>query len=91
VAGELTADQKRSARVESGVVIEEVRAQSRADIRVGDIIVALTAKGQTTELKSADQFNNLLAQFDRNTTITLQLRRGEANLFVTVRIEDARG
>ena len=91
VAGELTADQKRSARIESGVVVEEVRAQSRADIRLGDILVALTAKGQTTELKSADQLNKLLAQFDPNTTITLQLRRGEANLFVTVRIEDGRG
>lgn len=91
VAAEMTAEQKRISKLAGGAVVEEVRPQLRADVRVGDIIVAVTAKGQTTEIRSADQLNQLITQAERNTTITLQLRRGEATLFVTARLEDSRG
>jgi hypothetical protein len=40
--------------------------------------------GQHTELKSAEQFNRLLAALDKNAVITLQVRRGESTAFVTV-------
>jgi serine protease Do len=73
------------------VVVDEVRTAPRADIRQGDVIVALTAKGTTTELKSAKQFNDLLASLDKGTTLTLQIRRGEANIFATIRGETAGG
>jgi serine protease Do len=91
VVSDLSEDRKRDGKVQGGVVVDEVRGAPRADIRPGDVITALTAKGQTTELKSADQFNKLLAQIDKSTTLTLRIRRGDNNIFATVRGETAGG
>jgi S1-C subfamily serine protease len=77
--------------VTSGVVVDEVRGAPRADIRVGDVITAVTAKGATTELKNAQQFNKLLGELDKSTTLTLRIKRGEANVFATIRGETAGG
>jgi len=41
-------------------------------------------KGKHTELKSVDQFNQLLAGLDKSAVITLHVKRGEATAFVTV-------
>jgi serine protease Do len=91
VVNDLSAEQKRDLKLGGGVIVEDVRANSRADVRAGDVITAVTTKGQTTELKSADHFNKLLAQIDRNTALTLHVRRGDSNLFVTVKGDDAAG
>src|SRR5947209_13681958 len=88
---DLTAEQKRDLKLGGGVIVEEVRNNRRADVRAGDVITAVTSKGQTTEVKSTEQFNKLLAQLERNTTLTLHVRRGESSLFVTVRGEGAPG
>jgi len=64
-----------------------VKGTPRGDVRPGDIVLSLTAKGQTTDLKSVDQFNKLLAALDKSTTMTLQIRRGDTNVFATIRGE----
>jgi serine protease Do len=84
VVGDLTLEQKRDLKL-NGVIVEDVRNNRRADVRTGDVITAVTSKGQTTDLKSAEQFNKLLAQLERNATMTLHVRRGESTLFVTVK------
>ncbi len=91
VVADMSAEQRRELKLNGGVAVEDVRANSRADVRPGDVITAVTSKGRTTELKSADQFNRLLAQIDRNTALTLHVRRGESNLFVTVKGDSAAG
>jgi serine protease Do len=91
VVSDLGEDKRRDMRLQGGVVVDEVRTAPRADIRQGDVIVSLTAKGATTELKSAKQFNDLLSSLDKGTTMTLQIRRGEANIFATIRGETAGG
>jgi serine protease Do len=91
VVSDLNAEQKRELKLGGGVVVEDVRANSRADVRPGDVITAVTSKGHTTELRSAEQFNKLLSQIDRNTAMTLHVRRGESNLFVTVKGDSAAG
>ncbi len=92
VVNDLSAEQRRDMKLNGGgVVVEDVRQSVRADLRPGDVITAVTSRGQTTELKSADQFNRLLSQIDRDATITLHVRRGESNLFVPIRGENARG
>jgi serine protease Do len=88
---DLTAEQKRDLKLEGGVAVEDVRNNRRADVRVGDVITAVTSKGQTTDVRSAEQFNKLLGQLERNSTLTLHVRRGESNLFVTVKGESAPG
>ncbi|HEY6239802.1 MAG TPA: DegQ family serine endoprotease [Burkholderiales bacterium] len=88
---DLTPEQKRDLKLGGGVVVEEVRNNRRADVRMGDVITAVTSKGQTTDVSSTEQFNKLLGQLERNSTITLHVRRGESSLFVTVKGEGAPG
>lgn len=86
VVSELSAEQKRELKLAGGLFIEDVRGStSRADLRPGDIILALISKGATTEIKSAEQFNKLLAQFDKTANVTLLIRRGEMQTFVTIK------
>jgi len=87
VVSDLPQDKRGELGVKSGVVVNEVRGEPRGDIRPGDVILSLTAKGVTTELKSADQFNKLLANLEKSTTLTLQIRRGEINVFATIKGE----
>ncbi|HUQ25778.1 MAG TPA: DegQ family serine endoprotease [Burkholderiales bacterium] len=84
VVAELSAEQKKDLRVAGGVVVTEVRPDSKADVRKGDVLLTLVHKGQHTELKSVEQFNKLLAGLENNAVITLQVRRGEATSFVTI-------
>ena len=91
VVSDLTAEQRRDIKVNGGVLVDEVRQTARGDVRNGDVITAVTTRGQTTDISSADQLNKLLAQIDRNSILTLHVRRGESNLFVTIRGETPRG
>lgn len=86
VLGELSAEQKRELKMNSGLLVEDVRGiGARSDLRAGDVIVALISKGATTEVKSVDQFNKLLAQFEKGSNVTLLVRRGEMQTFITIR------
>jgi serine protease Do len=91
VVSDLSEDKRRDLRLSGGAVVDEVRSQPRGDVRAGDVIVAVTAKGNTTDIKSAKQFNEVLASLDKGTTITLQIRRGEANIFATIRGDTSGG
>jgi len=84
VLAEATAEQKKDLKVDHGLVVTEVRPESRADVRKGDVLMTLVHKGQHTELRSVEQFNKLLASLEKNAVITLQVRRGEMTAFVTV-------
>jgi len=86
VVSELTAEQKRQLGVDHGLVVEEVKnGGTRTDLRPGDVILALANKGVQTEVRSVDQFNGLLSKLDRNATITLLVRRGDAQTFITIK------
>ena len=84
VLAELTPRQKEELKVSGGLVVTEVKADARADVRRGDVLLTLVHKGQHTELKSTEQLNKLLGGLDKNAVITLQVRRGETTAFVTV-------
>ena len=86
VVSELTADQKRDFKLAGGLLIEEVRGSgARADLRAGDVILAVISKGATTDVKSVDQLNKLLAQFEKGANVTLLIRRGDMQTFVTIK------
>ena len=85
VVSELSNEQKRELKLNGGLIVEDIRGNvARADLRPGDLILALIARGETTEIKSVDQFNKLLGQFGRTSNITLLVRRGELQTFVTI-------
>ncbi|MBW7899980.1 MAG: DegQ family serine endoprotease [Rhodocyclaceae bacterium] len=86
VVSELTPEQRRELRTNGGLLVEDIRGNAaRADLRPGDIILALISKGTTTELRSAEQFNRLLSQFDKSANVTLLVRRGDMQTFVTIK------
>jgi serine protease Do len=86
VVSELTTEQKRELKLDSGLLVEDVRnVAARAELRPGDILLALIARGETIELKSVEQFNRLLAQLDKSASVTLLVRRGELQTFVTLK------
>ena len=84
VVAELSAEQKKEKQVSNGLIVTEVRADARADVRKGDVLMTLVHKGQQTELKSVEQFNKLLSSLDKNAVFTLQVKRGETMAFVTI-------
>jgi serine protease Do len=84
VLAELTPEQKKDMKLSGGLMVTEVRPEAKADVRRGDVLLMLVHKGQQTELKSAEQFNRLLAGMDKNAVFTLQVRRGESTAFVTI-------
>src|SRR5688572_29365918 len=84
VVAELSGEQKKGLGIANGIVVTDVRPDSKADVRKGDVLMTLVHKGQHTELRSVEQFNRLLSGLDKNAVITLQVRRGESTAFVTI-------
>jgi serine protease Do len=84
VVSELSAKQKEDLKLTNGLVVTEVKPEARADVRRGDVLLVLVHKGQHTELRSIEQLNRLLSGLDKNSVITLQVRRGDATAFVTI-------
>lgn len=86
VVSELSVEQKRDLKINSGLLIEEVaNAALRADLRPGDIILSLIHKGNSHEVKTVHQFNQLLSGLGKGSHVTLLVRRGEMQTFVTIK------
>jgi serine protease Do len=86
VVSELTAEQKRELKVSSGLLVEDVRGTAaRSDLRPGDVVLAIINKGANTEVRTVEQFNRQLAAFEKGSNVTLLIRRGEMQTFVTVK------
>jgi serine protease Do len=81
-----TTDQKRALGIQHGLIVEDVRnGGSRSELRTGDIILSVIVKGAQTDVKSLSQFNDLLQSADKNATITLLVRRGDSQTFITIK------
>ena len=81
-----TAEQKRALGIQHGLIVEEVRnGGTRTELRSGDIILATIIKGSQADVKSVSQFNDLLKGIDKGATITLLVRRGDSQTFVTIK------
>jgi serine protease Do len=85
ILAEPTAEQKRQLGIRNGLIIEEVRNGARNDLRQGDVLLALIQRGVQTEIRSVDQFNGLLAKTDKDGNITLLVKRGDSQTFVTIK------
>ncbi|WP_126445493.1 DegQ family serine endoprotease [Sulfuricystis multivorans] len=85
VLSEPTAEQKRQLGIRHGLIVEDVKNGSRNDLRPGDVILALIQKGVQTEIRSMEQFNSLLAKLDKEAVVTLLVKRGDSQTFVTIK------
>jgi serine protease Do len=69
-----------------GLLVEDIRANgSRAELRPGDVILAIVHKGNQHGSQHVDQFNKLLSQFDKSATLTLLVKRGEQQTYITLK------
>ena len=85
VLSEPSAEQRRQLGIRHGLVVEEVRDGGRGELRQGDILLAVIHRGMQTEIRSVDQFNELLAKQGKGGAVTLLVRRGDGQTFVTIR------
>ncbi|MDR2239484.1 MAG: DegQ family serine endoprotease [Zoogloeaceae bacterium] len=86
ILSELTAEQKRELKIANGLLIEDIRANgNQADLRPGDIILAIAYKGINTEVKTVEQFNKLLSQIDKSATFTLLVKREEQQTYIILK------
>lgn len=86
VLSELSAEEKKELKLSSGIKVDDVAGGSvRTELRAGDVILAVIVKGTNSELKTVDQFNQLIGQAEKGSNITMLVRRGENQLFVSVK------
>ena len=86
VVSELGADQKNELQVKGGLVVEEVKgsAAARADLRRGDIILAIG----NAEVASIEQLNEILKQMPKGRSIALLVRRDEASYYLALKLDE---
>ena len=81
---DLKADERSELGIRGGVLVEDVQGiAARAGIRRGDIILAVN----NHDIKSVEQFNQLLNKFEKGRTIALLIRRGDNALYIPLHID----
>lgn len=89
VLGDPSAEQRRQLELEGGVLVEQARGPAaRAELRQGDVILAVVSGGRQTPIKSVDHFNQLIAGQTRGKVVTLLVTRGPLPNFVSLRLEE---
>jgi serine protease Do len=80
---DLTPEQRKQFSVAGGVLIEDVQGPAaKAGLRQGDVILSLGSQ----EVKSVEQFNQLIGQMEKGRTVALLVRRGESQIFITMKL-----
>ena len=88
---DLSRQQRQDMKLESGASIQEASgAAMRAELQPGDVITAVIAHGQTTDVRSAEHFNRLANTLQRGSALTLLVRRGESQSFVGMKVPAAK-
>jgi len=81
---EPTAEQRNQLKISGGVLVEDAQgAAARAGIRRGDIILAVNNQ----DVKSLEQFGQLMGKFEKGRIVALLVRRGPNALYIPFRIE----
>lgn len=81
-----TAEQKRALGIQHGLIVEDVKnGGARSELRSGDVILSAIVKGSQTDIKSLAQFNDMLQGVEKGGTMTLLVRRGDSQTFITLK------
>jgi len=83
---EITAEQKKQLDITNGLLVEDIQQgiASRSGIRIGDIILGFNSK----DVRSIEQFNELLNQVKSGRNIALLVKRGDLTTFITMKLTD---
>ena len=81
---EPTTEQRNQLKISGGVLVEDAQgAAARAGIHRGDIILAVNNQ----DIKSLEQFGQMIAQFEKGRVVAMLVRRGANALYIPFRIE----
>jgi serine protease Do len=83
---ELSEGQRSELKISGGVLVENVQAQgaaARAGIRRGDVILAINNQ----DVKSIEDFNKMMGQFDKGRIVAMLVRRGTNSLYIPFRVD----
>ena len=81
---DLTDAQRKELKLEGGVLVGDVQgAAARAGMRRGDVILAVNNQ----DVKTVDQFNQLMSQLEKGRIVALLVRRGANSLYVPFRLD----
>jgi serine protease Do len=83
---ELSEGQRGELKLNGGVLVENVQAQgaaARAGIRRGDVILAINNQ----DVKSIEDFNKMMGQFDKGRIVAMLVRRGTNSLYIPFRVD----
>jgi serine protease Do len=76
---DLSETQRKELKVEGGVLVENAQgAAARAGIRRGDVILAVNNQ----DVKSVEQFKELMSQSEKGRIVALLVRRGANSLYI---------
>ncbi|MDB5811706.1 MAG: DegQ family serine endoprotease [Betaproteobacteria bacterium] len=81
---EPTAEQRKELKIAGGILVEDAQgAAAKAGIRRGDIILGVNNQ----DVKSLEQFTQLMTQFEKGKIVAMLVRRGGNSLYIPFRIE----
>lgn len=81
---DLSEAQRAELKISGGVLVENVKgAAVRAGVRRGDVILAVNNQ----DVSSVDQFNEIMAPFDKGRIVALLIRRGPNSLYIPFRVD----
>ena len=81
---ELSAEQRKELKISAGVLVEDAKAgAARAGLQSGDIILAIN----NSEVKTVEQFNQILSKMDTKKSLALLVKRGETTQYITLKAE----
>ncbi|MEC5388255.1 Do family serine endopeptidase [Uliginosibacterium sp. H3] len=87
VTQDLSASQRREFKVNGGAVIKQsYGVAARAELRQGDVVTAVVARGKTEEVRSSEHFNTLVNAFEAGISVSLRVQRGDAVNFVGMKV-----
>ena len=80
---ELTPEQRKEAGLSAGLLIEDAQGNAaKAGIRRGDILLAINNQ----DVKTVEQLNQIIGQFEKARSVALLIRRGDSSLYIPLRL-----
>ncbi|BCK87903.1 periplasmic pH-dependent serine endoprotease DegQ [Sideroxyarcus emersonii] len=82
---ELNDQQKAELQVEGGLIVQDLKGPAaRSQLQRGDVILAIG----NVEIRSIEQFNEVLKTVPRGRNIALLVRRSEGTVYVPIKLDD---
>jgi len=82
---ELNGQQKAELQVEGGLIVEDLKGPAaRSELQRGDVILAVG----NVEIRSVQQFNEVLKKVPRGRNIALLVHRSDGTVYVPIKMDD---